>query len=63
MHMIFFSKGQTISKGPFGVLKFSQKTKKEFVVVAKNKFVCSFIRSFVPILGEYEDTKSPFEII
>ena len=50
------TKGRTILKGLFGVLEFSQKRTNEFVVVVKTN-------SFVRFLGEFEDTKSPFEII
>ena len=39
-----------------GVLEFSQKTENEFVVEVKTN-------QFVRFLGEFEDTKSPFEII
>ena len=53
---MFCTKGQIISKGLFGVLKFSQKQTNEFVVVVKTNL-------FVHFLGEFEDTKSPFEII
>ena len=51
------SKGRIISKGQFGVLEFfEKKNKNEFVVVVKtNLFVC--------FLVEFEDAKSPFEII
>ena len=49
-----FAKGQIISKGLIGALKFSQKNK--FVVVVKTNLL-------VRCLGEFEDTKSPFEII
>ena len=49
-------KGQIISKRLFGVLEFSQKRTNKFVLVVKtNSFVC--------LLGEFEDVKSPFEII
>ena len=51
-----YSKGQIISKGLFGVLEFSQKRTKQFVVVVKTN-------SIVRFLGEFEDIKSPFEII
>ena len=50
------SKGQMIPKGPFGVLKFSPKTNQQICRSSKNEFVCTF-------LGEFEDTKSSFEII
>ena len=49
------NKCQIISKGLFGVLKFSQKTNK-FVVVVKTNLLVRF-------LGEFEDTKSPSKII
>ena len=51
-----FAKGQIISKGLFGVLEFFPKQMNEFFVVVKTN-------SFVRFLGEFEDTKSPFEII
>ena len=51
------SKGQIISKGLFGILEFSQKRNERIRhSSSKNKFVRSF-------LGEFEETKSPFEII
>ena len=46
------TKGQIILKGLFGVLEFSQKRTNKFVVVVKTNS-----------LGEFEDAKSPFEII
>ena len=49
------AKGQIISKGLFGVLEFSQKTNKRIRHSNKNESV--------RFLGEFEDTKSPFEII
>ena len=51
-----FIKGQIISKELFGVLEFSQKTNEQIRRSSKNEFVRSFF-------GEFEDTKSPFEII
>ena len=45
------TKGQIISKGFFGVLEFSQKTNERIR------------RSSKVFLGEFEDSKSPFEII
>ena len=48
--------GQIILKGLFGVLEFSQKRTNEFIVVVKTN-------SFVRFLGEFEENKSPFEII
>ena len=50
------SKGQIISKGLFVTLEFSQKTNKRIRRSSKNEFIRSFF-------GEFEDTKSPFEII
>ena len=47
-------KGQIISERLFGVLEFSQKSN-EFVVVVKTNL-------FVPFLGGFDDTKSPFKI-
>ena len=44
------TKGQIISKGLFGVLEFSQKTNER-------------IRRSSRVVGEFEDAKSPFEII
>ena len=52
----YVPKGQIISKGLFGVLEFLQKRTNDFVVVVKTNL-------FVRLLGEFEDTKSPFEII
>ena len=49
-------KGQIISKGLFGVLEFSQKTNERIRLSSKKN-------SFVRFLREFEDTKSPFEII
>ena len=50
------TKGQIILKVILGGLKFSQKMKKRIPCSSKNEFVRSFFR-------EFEDTKSPFEII
>ena len=52
----FLFKGQIISKGLFGVLELYQTQTNEFVVVVETNW-------FVRFLGEFEDTKSPFEII
>ena len=52
----YHSKGQIISQGLLGVLEFSQKWTNEFFVVIKTN-------SFLQFLGEFDDTKSPFEII
>ena len=49
------AKGQIISKGLFGVLEFSQETNKRIHRSSKNELVC--------FLGEFQDTKSLFEII
>ena len=49
------TKGQISSTGLFDVLEFSQKTNEFVIVVKTNSFVC--------FLGEFEDTKSPFETI
>ena len=46
-------KGQIISKGIFDIPEFSQK---RFVVVVKTN-------SFIRFWGEFEDTKSPLDII
>ena len=46
-------KGQIISKVLFGVFEFSQKTNEQIRRSSKN----------VRFLGEFEDTKSPLEII
>ena len=48
-----YSKGQKISKGLFGLLKFSQKRMNEFVTVVKTNL-------FVRFLGEFEETKKSF---
>ena len=41
-HSLRWTKGQIISKGLFGVLEFSQKTKEWIRRSSKNEFVCSF---------------------
>ena len=56
IHKLHTSKGQIISKVLFVVLEFSQKTNERIRRSSKNELVHSF-------LGEFEDTKSPFEII
>ena len=50
-------KGQIISKGLFGILEFSQKMNERIRRSSKKT------NSFIRFLGEFEDTKSPFEII
>ena len=50
------TKGQIILKGLFGVLEFFQKTNELIRRSSKNEYVHWF-------LGEFEDTKSPSEII
>ena len=52
-----FTKGQIISNGLFGVLEFSQKKNEWICRSSKNEFVRSFF------WREFEDAKSPFEII
>ena len=39
---VYWSKGQIISRGLFGVLEFSQKTNKQICCSSKNEFGCSF---------------------
>ena len=46
---MFCTKGQIISKGLFGVLKFSQKQTNEFVVVVKTN---TFVHFLGKILGD-----------
>ena len=51
---MLFLKGQIISKGLFGVLKFSKKKQmNEFIVVVN-------MNLFIHFLGEFEDTKKSF---
>ena len=50
------TKGQIISKGLFGVLEVSQKTNER---IHRSKKTNSLVR----FLGEFEDSKSSFEII
>ena len=52
----FATKGQLISKGLFAILEFFQKMNQWIHCSSKNEFVCSFFE-------EFEDSKSPFEII
>ena len=59
IQMIFLlaqCKGQIISKGRFGILEFSKKKNKRIHHILKTN-------SFIRFLGEFEETKSPFEII
>ena len=55
---MYMVKGQIISKGLFGVVSSNSPKKQtnEFIVVVKTNL-------FVRFLGEFEGTKSPFEII
>ena len=55
-YLILTRLGPIFSKGLFGVLEFSQKTNQQIRRSSRSEFVRFF-------LGEFEDTKSPYEII
>ena len=60
-------KVRQFSKGLFGVLEFSLKTNKRICRSSKNQsydyIALVKTNSFICFLEEFEDTKSPFEII